>query len=214
MRKWRFKKPVIYTGYVLGFMLVVGLIYMIESSISKSLFVDDFNDYDYVSRTIFDDVTPVVNLKQTIVKPFEDTNIKIVKNFYDYMDDKEKQESSLIFNNDTYLQNSGVDYGGVEKFNVINVLDGVVITVKEDKLLGKIVEVKHENDLITVYQSLSEVQVKQDDELKQGDIIGKSGTCNLASGLGDHLHFELIYNGQMVNPEEFYFKKLSDLKGT
>lgn len=213
MGKRRLKKPVIYAGYVLGTILLIGLIYVIEFSISKSLFKDDNDDYDYVSKTIFEDTTPVVNVETTIIKPFEDKNIKILKNFYNYKDDKTKQESAIIFNNNTYLQNSGVDYGGVEKFDVIAVLDGTVITVKEDKLLGMIVEIKHENDLITVYQSLSEVKLKKDDVVKQGDIIGKSGGSNFAKDLGDHLHFELIYKGQVVNPEEFYFKKLSDLEG-
>ncbi len=54
-------------------------------------------------------------------------------------------------------------------------------------------------------------KVKKDDVVKQGDIIGKSGTSNFSKDLGDHLHFELIYKGQAVNPEEYYEKELGDL---
>lgn len=58
------------------------------------------------------------------------------------------------------MPNSGVDYGGKENFEVVSILDGTVIDVKEDDLLGKIVEIRHSNEMISVYQSLSEVTVK------------------------------------------------------
>ena len=67
------------------------------------------------------------------------------------------QENSIILFEDTYMQNSGVDYSLEEVFDVICILDGSVISVKEDNLLGTTVEVRHSNDLISVYQSLSEV---------------------------------------------------------
>lgn len=84
--------------------------------------------------------------------------------------------------------------------------------IKEDNLLGKTVDIKHNNEIISIYQSLGEVKVKKDDVVKQGDIIGKSGTSNFSKDLGDHLHFELIYKGQAVNPEEYYEKELGDLQ--
>ena len=50
-----------------------------------------------------------------------------------------------------------------ETFEVIAVLDGTVINIKDDELLGKIVEVQHENNLVSSYQSLGEVSVKKND---------------------------------------------------
>ena len=111
----------------------------------------------------------------------------------------------------TYLQNTGVIYGCNDTFDVVSILDGTVIDVKEDNLLGKIVEVKHSNDMISIYQSLSEVLVKKDDIIKQGDVIGKSGTSNMFRDIGNHLYFELIYKGKNVNPEEYYDKKIEEL---
>ena len=97
----------------------------------------------------------------------------MLKHYYDYQAEKETQEKALIYHENTYMQNSGVDFGGVDKFDVVSVLDGAVINVKDDTLFGKIVEIRHSNEGISLYQSLSEISVKKGDEVKQGQIIGK-----------------------------------------
>jgi len=110
------------------------------------------------------------------------------------------------------MQNSGVDYSiGNDSFDVNAILDGTVISVKEDALFGNVVEIRHSNDMISVYQSLGTVNVKKDDVVKQGDVIGTSGLSNIDKELGNHLHFEILHNGQVVNPENYYDKQLKDL---
>jgi len=211
MKSRKLKKEVIYAGYVVFFLLFVGLIYFIERSISNMIFKPTDDDFDYVSKTIVEEEVPVVNVSQVIMKPYIDSEIKVIKGYYDYQKDSSEQEKSIIFHVDTYYQNSGVDYGGKENFDVVAVLDGTVIEVNEDELLGKTIEIRHNNELISVYQSLSEIKVKKGDVVQQGAVIGKSGVCNFNKDIGDHLHFELIYKGQAVNPEEYYEKELGDL---
>ena len=75
----------------------------------------------------------------------------------------------------------------------------------------KIVEVKHSNDMMSIYQSLSEVTVKKNDVIKQGDIIGKSGKSSISSEMNENLYFELFYKGSNVNPDEYYDKKVEEL---
>lgn len=208
--KRKLRKEVKYSLYVLSFIALFGLIYSIE----KTLFPVTFNDkdnFDYVSKTIFDDVIPVVNEVDVIKRPYLDSDIKILKTFYDYQDDSENQENSLIYNENTYIQNSGVSYGKDSTFDVVAILSGIVIDVKEDNLLGKIIEIRHSNDVISVYQSLSEVNYKINDTVMQGDVIGKSGISNISKELNNHLHFELIVKGLNVNPENYYDKKIADL---
>ena len=106
------------------------------------------------------------------------------------------------------MQNSGVSYSSEKIFDVISVLDGIVISVENNDILGTTVEIRHDNDLISVYQSLSNVNVKKDDKVIQGQIIAKSGLSNIEKDLGNHLHFELYYKGKIVNPEEYYNKSL------
>ena len=111
----------------------------------------------------------------------------------------------------TYLPSTGIDYQADYNFDVVSILDGVVITVKEDQTLGKLVEIKHKNNIISTYQSLSEILVKEGDEVKQGTIIGKSGTSNIQKDIGNHLHFELTIDSKTVDPEEYYDKELGNL---
>ena len=135
----------------------------------------------------------------------------MVKAFYDYQADAKEQEKSLILSENTYIQSSGASYGGKENFEVVAILDGTVTDVKEDNLLGKIIEISHGNEVISVYQSLSDVKVKKDDKITQGQVIGTSGTANIDKDLGNHLYFELIVKGSNVNPEEYYDKKINEL---
>lgn len=209
MKKRKLKKEVVISFYVAGFISLIGVLYSIE----KTLFPVSVENEDikYVDKTIFDNVIPVVKEEVEIKRPYLDTDIKIIRNFYDFNATEEEQKNSLIYNDSTYLQSSGVSYGKEDIFDVVSILDGTVIDVKEDVLLGKIVEVQHTNDMISVYQSLGEVEVSVNDTVSQGQVIGKSGKSNIDSSLGNHLHFELMIKGEVVNPEEYYLKKLEDL---
>lgn len=210
MTKRRIKKPVMYAVYASMFIFMIGAIYLLESKFNTASF-DDGKDFDYVSDTIIEDEVPVVNTKTIMVRPYTDASLSIVKSYYDYKAEAEAQEKSIIYYENTYIQNSGVSYGGKDNFDVVSVLDGTVSEVKEDEHLGKIIEIKHENNVISVYQSLGEVAVKKDDVVTQGQVIGKSGTSNISKDLGSHLHFELIVKGITVNPEEYYDKNISEL---
>ena len=202
--------PIIYGACVLAFAISM---YFAGVIANKYLFSKN-SDLQYVDKEItegLDRDIPVVSTPSVIVRPYLNNDVKLSKSFYDYKADSESQEKSIILFEDTYMQNSGVDYSLEEVFDVICILDGSVISVKEDNLLGTTVEVRHSNDLISVYQSLSEVIVKEGDELIQGQIIAKSGISNINKDLGNHLHFELYYKGTIVNPEEYYNKDINEL---
>ena len=117
----------------------------------------------------------------------------------------------ILYHENTYLQNSGISYGGKDGFDVVAILDGTVIDIKEDSLLGNIVEIEHSNEMISIYSSLSEISVKKGDKIQQGTVLGKSGTNNIAKDLGSHLDLELIIKGQTVNPENYYDKSISEI---
>ena len=209
MKRRKLKKAVVYSLYALGFVMLLGTLYLIEGMFPSNSFngVED----GYVNKTIIEEDVPVINTADTIVRPYLVNDVTIVKNYYDYKSEAETQEKSLIYYENTYLQNSGISYGREASFDVVSILDGIVTSIKEDQNLGKIVEVTHSNDIISIYQSLSDVKVKENQEIKQGDIIGTSGTCNIENDLKNHLHFEMIVKGSIVNPENYYNKKISEL---
>ena len=211
MKKRVLRKWVVYGVYALTFLSVFSSIYFIEKSLAPENTFNNDKDYIYVSKTIFDNEVPVVASGTQIIRPYKATDVEIAKNYYDYKADADTQKKALLYYEDTYLQNSGVEYKGSDNFDVVSILNGTVISIKNDNILGNVVEVRHDNDMISVYQSLSGVKVTENQEIKQGDIIGKSGTNNISKSLGDHLHFELIINGQNVNPEEYYNKNINEI---
>lgn len=211
MENRRLKKSVIYGLYAFGFIFLLGIIYAIESIVLTSRYQQG-EDIDYVNKTVFDDEIPVVNTKEDVlIRPYANSEIRVVKSFYDYKADANSQQQSLIYYENTYLPNSGVSYGGVDTFEVLAVYDGTVTSVTQDNLLGTIVQITHENNIISIYQSLGDVTVEKNQVVKQGDVIGKSGVCNIETDLNNHLHFELVIDGMVVNPEEYYNKKISEI---
>ncbi len=212
MKKVKLKKPVVYGIYTGALALLLGVLYYADFSHQKVMNSGTPDDVQYVSRLFGSDDIPVVETETIILRPYIDDSVKIVQNFYDYKGTEEEQEKSIINYEQTYMQNNGVAYGGpTDAFDVVSSLDGTVTSVKEDKLLGNIVEIQNSDKVVTVYQTLSEVSVKQNDSVKQGDIIGKSGTSNMNKDLGNHFIFELKVNGGYVNPEEYYDKNINEL---
>lgn len=213
----RFVTPIIYT---VSLCLLVAGVYLIEESVSEAVFQSD-NDGNILTDDGNGDVIgdlepdiPVVSTDTQIIRPYIDGNVKIVNDYYDYTASEEKQEASILYYEDTYMQNSGVDYAlddNSNTFDVVSILDGTVTSVSDDDILGTIVEIKYSNDLIGVYQSMSEVFVSANDNVGQGTVIGKSGLSNIGKDLGNHLHFELYYQGMVVNPENYFGKLLGEL---
>jgi len=206
MTRRKVKKQVIISS-MLGLLAIVGLLTLTELKLNETKPEED----THVNKTIFENKIPVVATKEIIARPYTDSTITIATNYYNKEDDIETQKNSLILFENTYLPSTGIDYQSDYDFDVVSILDGVVVTVREDQTLGKIVEIKHKNNIISSYQSLSEIVVKEGDEVKQGQIIGKSGTANIQKDMGSHLHFELTVDSKTVDPEEYYDKELGNL---
>lgn len=211
MANRRLKKSVIYGIYSLAFIAMIGLIYLVESNIPKKQFNN--NEYSYVSKTIFDDVIPVVKTEEKITRPYTADDVKIIKTYYDYKGEETSQQNSIIYYENTYMQSSGVSYGKEDKFDIVSILPGTVEEIKEDELLGKVVKIKHNDNVISLYQCLSETTINEGDTVIEGQVIGQSGTCNLEKDIKNHVYFELLINNETVNPEDYYGKTLKDIEG-
>ncbi|MBR3898201.1 MAG: M23 family metallopeptidase [Bacilli bacterium] len=214
MEKDKTKRNALYAIYFGLFLILMGLLYYADYSSRKmSVTPKEDNDYTYVSRLFDDGVKRVVSTPKVIIRPYSNAEVKVLKGYYDYKADEKTQENSIINYESTYIQNSGVIFGGVdEQFEVRSILDGKVTSVKDDKLMGKIVTIEHENKITTTYQSLSEVTVKENDQISQGTVIGKAGESNFEKDLGNHLLFEITLDGKYINPESVFDKQVTDIK--
>ena len=149
-------------------------------------------------------ITPTVSVSKTIIRPYTSTDVSATIPYYNIDGTNDEQAAALIYYEGIYMQNTGVLYTSNNTFDVVSILDGTVKNIKEDSLMGNIVEIEHTNNLTTVYQSLGEVKVKVGDTVKQGDIIATSGQNKIATDTSNALHFEVFYKGEVFNPEEFY----------
>lgn len=210
MKKRKLKKSAIYGLSTLMLFILLGIIYYVDYS-NKSL-NEDVN-YTYVTKLFDNGVKSVVSTPVVIKRPYTNKDVKVIKTFYDYQAEEKMQENSIINYDATYLQNNGTVYGGPEEaFDVLSILDGKVTNVKDDNLLGKVVTIKHENNITSTYQSLSEVTVKEGDQVTSGMIIGKAGTSNLEKELGNHLLLEITKDEKYINPESTYEKQPTEIK--
>lgn len=207
-KKLRLKPFVIPTVYTIFVALLVVSVFLTSKTLSKK---DPSDEMHYVSESILDQYVPVMSEETVIKRPYNNEKVTVAKGFYDYQAGEDRQKDAIIYHENTYMQNSGVDYKEENTFDVIAILDGEVLEVKEEELLGKTVSIRHENDMISIYQSLSDATVQKGDKVTQGQVIGKSGTSELNKEIGNHLHFELFVKGQVVDPESYFDKKLSDL---
>ncbi len=202
-KKLRLKPFVFPTIYMILVLVLLGVVYY-NGLISSNYEDSEDNELRYVTKLDLLDPVPVVNDEEIMVRPYNSEEVTIGKNYYDAQSPVEDQEKAIIYYEGTYIQNSGVDYVSANSFDVVSCLDGTVISANKSELMGYVVEVKYNNDIIISYQSLSEVNVQVNDVVSKGQKIGVSGTSSIGSELGNHLHLEMYHNGVTVNPEVYY----------
>lgn len=93
----------------------------------------------------------------------------------------------------------GIDIGAPKGTKIVAAHDGKVIKSGQFSTYGNCIMIEKDN-LITVYAHCSKLLVKEDCEVKKGEKIAEVGMTGNATG--DHLHFEIRYNGEFINPED------------
>ena len=107
-------------------------------------------------------------------------------------------EREVIFEGvDSY--HYGTDIAANTGTNVLSSISGKVTRATYNKYNGNFVEVTN-GDVATIYCHMSKLSVKVGDKVKQGEKIGEVGSTGLSTG--PHLHFEIVYNGTKIDPEQ------------
>jgi lipoprotein NlpD len=103
---------------------------------------------------------------------------------------------------DTDIRHYGVDLVAAPKESVLAIMDGTVIFTGYDSLYGNVIQVQHKNGFISIYKHNELLLRKMGDQVIAGEAIALLGNTGSLS-TGPHLHFELWYKGNPVNPEEY-----------
>lgn len=183
-------------------MSVLGLVFGYEN-----LKVDELLENNNIKVPFLNDEEPVTSTVMTISKPFNDTNVKTSVEFYDST--KENQEKAIIVIDKTYIPNKGILYKNDQKFDVLSIYDGIVAEIGKDDLIGNFVKIKHDNNLVSIYKILDNINVKKGDYVKKGDKLGDSGTSPIEKG--NLLLFEIKIDNINVNPEDYYNKTIKEI---
>lgn len=96
---------------------------------------------------------------------------------------------------------SGVDIASQSGVPIEAVAAGVVTTSKVKPGYGVTVEINHGKGYLTRYAHALEAHVKAGDRVEKGDVIATVGSTGRSTGA--HLHFEVLRDGESVNPRKY-----------
>ena len=200
---------VVPTVYLL-ILFVVTIIFYFTSRYYN--YYDDIglDNITYVSNGIFNRSIPIINIPDTIISPVS-SDINIARYYYNYEDSIEQKAKSIVYYEGTYMPNTGIDYANAEAFDILAIYDGTVVDIENNELLGKTVKIRHNNEIISVYQGLDNIEVQTGDTIFTGQKIAISGFNKINKELGNQLHFEIYKNGVTINPLLYINKKIGDI---
>lgn len=96
----------------------------------------------------------------------------------------------------------GIDIVAPRNTPIKAVADGVVITSDWTYDTGNVIAVQHENNIVSFYKHNSVLLKKVGSFVKAGEAVAIIGNTGELTD-GPHLHFELWYNGNPVDPAEY-----------
>ena len=93
-----------------------------------------------------------------------------------------------------------VDYAAPKGTPIVAAADGVVIFAGKRGGYGNLIEIRHENNLKTLYAHMNSFAtgMRTGKKVKRGQMIGRVGSTGLSTG--PHLHFGLYRNNVPINP--------------
>jgi len=105
-------------------------------------------------------------------------------------------------------EHNGLDFSASRGTPVYATGDGNVTMAYYSDSYGNVIYIDHGHGYETRYAHLSKFATKPGDKVKRGHIIGYVG--NTGTSVSPHLHYEVLFNNQHVNPINFFQRDLSN----
>ncbi len=181
----------------------------VDPNITNDTGVDGSSNNDDNSKV--DNTLPTEEIKMYYGLPV-DEEVSVIRVYYSLDKSDEELQTAVIINGSFAYESTGLTYYfNDEAFNVYSVFDGTVTGISKSDAYGTIVEVTHQDNIISYYSSLSNVSVSLNDQIKKGDLIGVAGMNAFDSEASVHLSFEVKVNGIYVDPEDVIGKTSAEV---
>lgn len=106
------------------------------------------------------------------------------------------------------VEHTGLDLITGVGTEVFATADGVVTAViKSEKGRGNFIRLEHKHGYETTYSHLASIAVRKGQKVERGQVIGRVGSTGMA--FAPHLHYEVLLNGEYVDPINYFFVELS-----
>lgn len=101
---------------------------------------------------------------------------------------------------ETLSMHEGLDFAAETGTKVLSAGPGVVVRSGWDAGYGNVIEIKHAENFVTRYAHLSKRHVIENTRVESGMVIGDVGSTGRSTG--PHLHYEIFYQGTVLNPRQ------------
>lgn len=101
----------------------------------------------------------------------------------------------------------GMDFTAPTGTDVYATANGIVSSAGWEQGYGNCIKIDHGYGYETLYGHLSAFTVHAGKTVKRGEIIGLVGSTGKSTG--PHLHYEVHYKGEVMNPQNYYFMDLT-----
>ena len=136
-----------------------------------------------------------ISVESNIVDKIKATGIKFLKPTTGTVTSNFGAREVIFEDIDSY--HTGVDIANKKGTKVVSSIEGTVTTAGNNKYNGNYVIVEN-GDIKTIYCHLNKISVKKGTKVKAGTKIGEMGSTGYSTG--PHLHFEIAYKGEKINP--------------
>ena len=119
-------------------------------------------------------------------------------------EDASKYGVKRFINNIPRNPHLGLDIAASNGTPVYAAESGLIVLARDFFYRGNNILIDHGFDFKTSYSHLAEILVNEGDLVKRGELIGFMGATGRVTG--PHLHFEVIFIGEKLNPEVFLTK--------
>jgi len=167
--------------------------------------LDKISKQLYIQSKSFDEVVRMAKNKEIMlaaipaVQPISNKELKRMASGFGY-------RTHPIYKTEHF--HAGMDFAATTGTEIYATGDGIVERADDGAQgYGNHVVINHGYGYQTLYGHMSKFKVRAGQKVKRGDIIGLVGSTGTSTA--PHLHYEVIKNGNKINPVNFYYNDLS-----